>query len=136
MKKGVARILKKEKDYSYFLFNDIIMYAKEERISLSSIFSNRRFVEKDRCRLTDTIIAMKDPANRVTVVKTLNRSWIMKFKTKQDYEEWVDTFEATTASAPEKKRSRRKLSYVLETENSKLLPTPEGESDGCSCSVM
>lgn len=109
--------------------------------------NNRKYKEKDRSPLHTTAISMKDPEHNVAVLRTSNKKWIMKFKTQNDYQLWIETYESTCKNAPEKQVAKRKLSYALETknvektnENSKLLPkqTPKPpETEGnCSCSVM
>lgn len=105
--------------------------------------SNRKYKEKDRCPLHSSAISMKDPENKVAVLRTSEKKWIMKFKKLEDYELWIETYESTCKAAPEKKMAKKKLSYVLESSNSGtsnentklLLKQPETEGN-CSCCVM
>jgi len=135
VKRGTVRILKKEKDYHYILFNDLILFASEQRISLTSIWSNRKYTEKDRCNLLDVTLTKKDEGNNVCVLKTPKRVWIMKFRKPEEYAEWITVYEQTVAKAPRRKVQKRVLSYVLETEKTKLIEKPETEGN-CSCLLM
>lgn len=130
---GTIKELKKDKEYNYYLFNDLILFAGEKRLS-GLLSSSRKYIEKDRCLLRLVEIARKDDENRVMVLKTVSRTWIMKFKTQKSYLDSVTIIENTISIAPQKKPSRRKLSYSLDGERTTLLDKPETEGE-CTCII-
>lgn len=131
--KGVVKVLKKDKDYQYFLFNDLLLFAGDKGIT--AMWSNRKYVEKDRCVLRNITIAKEDDDNNVVVIQTAQKRWILKFKTSSLYKEWLEIYKNTVTTAPEKKASRKKLSYSLDgNEKTKLIDKPETEGN-CSCII-